>query len=74
MSYKDANTVVLEANGTGGLSEVASRLREDQCAYFLIRIPLETSETAVAAGADANENGGPRGRRSRFLLPAVALR
>lgn len=52
MSYKDSNTVVLEANGTGGLSEVASRLKDDQCAYFLIRIPLETSETAVGAGAE----------------------
>ena len=52
MTYKDSNTVVLEANGTGGLSEIVPRLKEDGCSYFLIRIPLETSETAVAAGAE----------------------
>ena len=44
------------ASGSGGLSEITPHLKDDQCAYFLIRIPLETSETAVGAGAEITLN------------------
>jgi len=54
LSYRDPQTIVLEANGTGPLSEVTNLLKEDQVQYFLIRVPLGDTREHVSAGAEIN--------------------
>jgi len=52
MGYRDPNTIVYEAHGTGPLSEITSRLQDDKVQYFIIRIPLDDHASHVAAGAE----------------------
>jgi len=49
LSYTGPNTVSYTAHGTGPLAEVSNLLRDDQMQYFIVRVPVEESDTPPGA-------------------------
>jgi len=49
LSYTGPNTVSYTSHGTGPLSEVTNQLKDDQMQYFIIRVPLEDTDTPPGA-------------------------
>lgn len=55
MSYTGPNTVSYTAHGTGPLSEVTALLKDDQMQYFIVRVPLEDTDTPPGAEIHVNK-------------------
>lgn len=55
MSYTGPNTVSYTAHGTGPLSEVVALLKDDQMQYFIVRVPLEDTDTPPGAEIHVNK-------------------
>lgn len=47
MGYQNDSTLVLQAQGTGGVEEVRNHLQDDQVQYFIVRVrfPKDNAET-----------------------------
>ena len=55
LSYTGPNTVSYTAHGTGQLSEVVSLLKDDQMQYFIVRVPLDDTDTPPGAEIRVNK-------------------
>lgn len=55
LSYTAPNVVSYTAHGTGPLSEVTSQLKDDQMQYFIIRVPIDDTDTPPGAEITVNK-------------------
>jgi len=62
LGYSDANTVVLQAKGTGGVDELVKHIQEDQVQYAVIR--LEEKDKDIA---NVNRQDGKKATRDIFI-------